>query len=178
MANLLASQTGLGESGEILLGALQDAKIHLLLPARHDPQPIDIPLASMPAMAMAVAGRTGLIHARDYRGVEVLAAYRPVGYQDWGLVVKLDVAEAYAPLARFRVLVTILEGAIFVTGVISSYLLARRFTQPIPHPAHQAGTIATGGLTARIRPAHQTDEFGDVAWAFYGMACQLCRPVH
>src|SRR5207245_5327370 len=158
MANLLASQTGLGESGEILLGALQDTKIHLLLPARHDPQRVDIPLASMPAMAPAVRGQTGLIHARDYRGVEVLAAYRPVGYQDWGLVVKLDVAEAYAPLARFRLLVTILEGAIFVTGVISSYLLARRFTQPILHLAHQAATIATGDLTARAGLAHRTDE--------------------
>jgi len=175
MANLLASQTGLGESGEILLGALQDTKIHLLLPARHDPQRVDIPLASMPAMAPAVRGQTGLIHARDYRGVEVLAAYRPVGYQDWGLVVKLDVAEAYAPLARFRALVTILEGAIFVTGVISSYLLARRFTQPILHLARKAATIATGDLTARTGLAHRTDEFGELARAFDGMAEQL-RP--
>jgi len=175
MANLLASQTGLGESGEILLGALQDTKIHLLLPARHDPQRIDMPLASMPAMAPAVRGQTGLIHARDYRGVEVLAAYRPVGYQDWGLVVKLDVAEAYAPLARFRALVTILEGAIFLTGVISSYLLARRFTQPILHLAHKAATIATGDLTARTGLAHRTDEFGELARAFDAMAEQL-RP--
>jgi hypothetical protein len=37
------------------------------------------------------------MRVNDRLGHEVLAAFRPVGYEDWGLVAKMDVAEAYAP---------------------------------------------------------------------------------
>ena len=178
MADLLAGQTGLGESGETLVGTLRDSTIHLLLPAHNAPQLTDIPVGRMPAMALAVHGQSGLLHPRDYRGVEVLAAYRPVGYRDWGLVVKLDAAEAYASLSRFRAIVALLEVAIVLAGVALSYLLARRFTQPILHLAHQAATIATGDLTARTGLAHRTDEFGDLARAFDKMAEQIQRHLH
>ncbi len=177
MADLLTSRAGLGESGEILVGTVHDSTIHLLLPARHDPQLTDIPLGSVVAMAPAVREQTGLVHAGDYRGVEVLAAYLPVGYRDWGLVVKIDAAEAYAPLARFRTIIVILEAAIFVTGVILSYLLARRFTQPILHLADKAATFARGDLTARTGLGHRTDEFGNLARSFDEMAEEVRRHV-
>src|SRR5437016_2993766 len=178
IARLLTSQTGLGESGEVLVGTLQGSKIHLLLPARRDPQLTSIPLDGMPAMVPAIRGQTGLMHSRDYRGVEVLAAYRPVGYLDWGLVVKIDAAEVYAPLARFRTIVVILEAAIILTGVLSSYLLARRFTRPIFELAGTASTIARGDLTARTGLGHRTDEFGELARTFDEMAVQIRRHVH
>lgn len=176
-ADVLASRTGLGETGEIQVGTLQDSKIHLLLPARHDPQLIDIPLGGAPILERAIRGQTGFVRARDYRGVEVLAAYGPVGYGDWGLVAKLDVAEAYAPLTRFHTLVIILEVGMILTGVVLSYLLAKRFTQPILELADKAATIAAGDLTARTGLAHRTDEFGDLARAFDEMAEQIRRQV-
>lgn len=40
----------------------------------------------------------GLVQGDDYRGVPVLAAYRPVGGTDWVLIAKLDRAEVLAPL--------------------------------------------------------------------------------
>src|SRR5947208_3743089 len=178
IARLLTSQTGLGESGEVLVGTLQGSKIHLLLPARRDPQLTSIPLDGMPAMVPAIRGQTGLMHSRDYRGVEVLAAYRPVGYLDWGLVVKIDSAEAYTPLARFQTLVVILEAAIILTGVLSSYLLARRFTRPIFELTGTASTIARADLTARTGLGHRTDEFGELARTFDEMAVQIRRHVH
>src|SRR5437879_7948641 len=178
MADLLAGRAGLGESGETLVGTLRDSTIHLLLPARNAPQLADIPVGRMPAMALAVHGQSGLLHPWDYRDVEVLAAYRPVGYLDWGLVVKIDAAEAYAPLARFRAIVAILEAAIALAGAGLSYLLAKRFTQPILQLADKAATIATGDLTARTGLAHRTDEFGDLARTFDEMAEQIQRHVH
>ena len=178
MVDLLASRAGLGESGETLIGTLRDSTIHLLLPARNALQLVDIPVGRMPAMALAVRGQSGLLHPWDYRDVEVLAAYRPVGYLDWGLVVKIDAAEVYAPLARFRTIVVILEAAIILTGVLSSYLLARRFTRPIFELTGTASTIARGDLTARTGLGHRTDEFGELARTFDEMAVQIRRHVH
>jgi len=177
MANLLASRTGLGESGEVQVGMLQDTKIRLLLPLTHDLQLTDIPLGSMPVMEPAIRGQTGLVRSRDYRGVEVLAAYGPVGYGDWGLVAKIDVAEAYAPLIRFQTLIIILEVGMILIGVVLSYLLAKRFTQPIQELADKTATIAAGDLTARTGLAHRADEFGDLARAFDEMAEQIRRQV-
>ena len=59
----------------------------------------------------AIAGDSGF-EAGWYYGVRVLAAYRPVEYQPgataWGLVAKMDEAEAYEPVARFRrILITL-----------------------------------------------------------------------
>lgn len=177
MVDLLASRVGLGETGEIQVGTLQDGRIHLLFPARHDPQLTDIPPGGAPILAPAIRGQSGLINSRDYRGVEVLAAYRPVGYSDWGLVVKLDAAEAYAPLAHFHTIVAVLESAIFLAGVLLSYLLARRFTRPILDLASKASAISTGDLAVRTGLAHRTDEFGDLARAFDEMAERIARHV-
>ncbi len=172
MVNFLANRTGLGESGEVLVGTVHDTKIHLLAPARHDQQLTDIPLGNMPVMEDAIHGRTGFARARDYRGVEVLAAYRPVGYRDWGLIAKLDVAEAYAPLARLHILVTILEAGILMIGLVLSYLLARRSTQPILELAAKATAIAAGDLNVRA-VVRSGDEIGVLAQAFNHMTEQL-----
>src|SRR2546428_424019 len=165
------------QSAQILADARRSAKDFVSISIA-DPQLTDIPVGRMPAMALAVHGQSGLLHPRDYRGVEVLAAYRPVGYRDWGLVVKLDAAEAYASLSRFRAIVALLEVAIVLAGVALSYLLARRFTQPILHLAHQAATIATGDLTARTGLAHTTDEFRGLARALDKMAEHIQRHLH
>ena len=45
-------------------------------------------------MSRAVAGEKGFMRTQDRFGREVLVAFRPVGYEDWGLVAKMDVDEA------------------------------------------------------------------------------------
>jgi len=59
-----------------------------------------IPLAeSSDVLAAAVsADRTGVTSGHDYRGVPVLAAFRPITGTEWVLVAKLDRREVMAPL--------------------------------------------------------------------------------
>ncbi|MDD5330673.1 MAG: EAL domain-containing protein [Sulfuricella sp.] len=47
----------------------------------------------------ALTGKTGVIHTRDYRGREVIAAYAPLGELGLGTVLKIDAAELYRPIA-------------------------------------------------------------------------------
>jgi len=48
--------------------------------------------------AMALRGVKGIVRGEDYRGVPVLASVQRVPGTDWGLVVKMDEAEIYAPI--------------------------------------------------------------------------------
>jgi PAS domain S-box-containing protein len=56
------------------------------------------PLSSGAPAALGVLGFQGVVQGKDYRGVPVLAAVRPVPDTDWVLVVKMDLDEILAPL--------------------------------------------------------------------------------
>jgi len=63
---------------------------------------LELPLDS-PGLVAAEAirsRRAGITRGRDYRGVEVLAAYIPVSGTDWSLLAKVDRAEVLAPMWR------------------------------------------------------------------------------
>jgi hypothetical protein len=101
--------TGLGETGEVLLARRTEEGDALILnPLRHDPDAmltrvISAESSSDPTVA-AVKGLEAMWRrgARDYRGVAVLAASRHLKEFDWGLVVKVDVAEQLRPVMELR----------------------------------------------------------------------------
>src|SRR5262249_4073344 len=150
MEQLLADTSGLGQTGEVMVGTRQGETVRYLLPPLHDPEMTEIPLTSTPAMAAAIQGHEGFVHTVDYRGVEVLVAYQPVRYQGWGIVTKIDVAEAYAPVKRLRLALLALEAAILLVDLVALYVLARRFTRPIMALAKTAAAVAAGDLDARV----------------------------
>jgi len=51
-------------------------------------------------ISYALAGKTGVIQTMDYRGVQVIAAYAPLGSLGLGAVLKIDAAELYRPIAQ------------------------------------------------------------------------------
>jgi signal transduction histidine kinase len=95
---------GFGETGEFVLGRREGEAVVWLLGRRHGeagipgPTPFDSGLAE--PMVRAVRRETGTMVGRDYRGVEVLAAYEWIRGVDWGLVAKIDMAEIQRPLVR------------------------------------------------------------------------------
>jgi PAS domain S-box-containing protein len=60
-------------------------------------------------------GEEGVELGTDYRGVRVLAATRVVPGSPWGLVARIDVAEAYAPLRERLWLTVLLMGGLVLT---------------------------------------------------------------
>lgn len=53
---------------------------------------------TLPAAVAVNANQPGTVKGRDYRGVEVLAAYRPIVGTDWHIVAKIDQEEVLVPL--------------------------------------------------------------------------------
>ena len=83
----------------------------------------------------------------DRLGREVLAAYRPVGYAGWGLVAKMDVDEAYAPVDPAS---PAAAGDRRADPRGSAWrpptLIARQHTRPIRRLAATAEAVAAGNL--------------------------------
>src|SRR5207342_571330 len=71
------------------------------------------------------------VSAVDYRGVPILAATAYLPVPDWGIVVKIDQAEAFVPVVRLGHLVSLLFGMTCLGVMASASLLARRITRPI-----------------------------------------------
>ena len=91
---------------------------------------LHIPLATpeLPAAAAIRSGRALTMAGRDYRGVPVLAAARPVRGTPWILIAKLDRDEVLAPLGRL-VFSVALVGLVAVAAVAAAVFLLWRQQQ-------------------------------------------------
>lgn len=119
-----------GRSGETLLVRRDGGAVLYLNELRHrngTALALRIPLktARLPAAAALRAGGTGAIAGVDYRGVRVLATWRPVAGTDWYLVAKLDRDEALQP-ARATALWTAAVALLGVSMVFAAVLLLFR----------------------------------------------------
>jgi PAS domain S-box-containing protein len=176
IAALLIDPRGLEDSGEVLVGVQDREKIRLVLPPRSDPSMTDVAASELPTLAAAGAGEFGFRRTRDHRGVDVLVAYMPVGapFPGWGLIAKVDTAEAYAPVRRLRWLLLALGGMALVMGLAASNVIARRFARPIRRLARTAAAVAAGDLSVRSQVS-SSDEIGALSTAFNRMTEELAR---
>ena len=112
IASFLMDPNGLQETGEVLVGVAEGQNIRLVLPSRRASPVSEVATSRFPVMSAAIAGKFGCVRTVDYQQTDVVAAYRPVGlgFSGWGLVAKIDSAEAYQPVDRLRWLLLGLGG--------------------------------------------------------------------
>ncbi len=179
LIELTEQRRGLGETGETLILAEDgDGMLRTLHPTRHDPARSGVLLPSGPTSLGARAVRGDPLSLAgdvfDYRGEEVWAATRRFDETGWGLVVKIDRAEAARPAtesnAWARRTAVILSAFAIVVGLV----LGLRFAQPIHALAEVASRIRHGEMDARAN-ALREDEVGLLARTFNDMADELER---
>lgn len=168
--------TGLGDTGETLLGRQEGDKIVFQNPLRHDPtaalqRTVDLgdPRAQ-PAQRAAKGNGQGI--ATDYRGVEVMAVWRHIPEFGLGLVAKMDAAEAFADVARLRNAILLVSLGALMVGMVAAVVLSRHFGHPIRRLQEAARTFGRGNLEHRIGRYGQ-DELGELARTFDQMATDL-----
>ncbi len=103
-------------TAETLLVRAEGQDVLFLNPLRHQRNvafTLRMPLesADLPA-AMVARGWRWVVEGVDYRGVPVVATLRPIPGTPWSMVVKIDAAELFAPLARSGR--TILSGSLLL----------------------------------------------------------------
>ncbi len=161
IAKFLMDSGGLDETGEVLVGVDEGQSIRLILPSRRPSPVTEVTASEFPALSAAIAGQFGFTRTIDYQGQDVLVAYRPVGlgFAGWGLIAKIDTAEAYAPVDRLRWLLLGLGGAALTLGIAASNAIARRFARPIRRLARTSSAVAAGDLSVRSEVT-SSDEIG------------------
>ena len=121
-AHVMADIVSIGKSGEFALCS----------PLQEDPQGMDCFLHSASGwkfkrlnrttkdqalpMSHALDGKTGIIHARDYRGVKVVAAYAPLHSFNLGAVLKIDQSELYSPVTEQLKYIALLVAGLVTAG--------------------------------------------------------------
>ncbi|MBS1251655.1 MAG: Phytochrome-like protein cph1 [Anaerolineales bacterium] len=178
---ITGDRTGLGATGETVLGVRRGDEVHFLAPLRFDPNLSNI--APAPAsgerakpMIHATAGQSGVTHAPDYRGVQVIAAYRPIEATGWGVVVKQDEAETLAGVARLRATLLAGMGVLLLLGAVVTAPLTRAFLLPLRGLERATRRVAGGDLDTTV-PVSQLDEVGQLAESFNTMVARL-REAH
>ena len=174
---ILRCADGLGMTGEALL---INEDVRIVASLKHPladgtrAMPLEHHIKAAPAV-LAAGGQEGIIESQDYRGEQVLAAYRyiPVTPEwGWGMVVKRDLAELFAPMRREIVqsVAIGLAGILVVVGL--TVLMARTLTRPILALSRTAKQVSDGDLTARA-PVTGSDEVGALATMFNSMVARV-----
>lgn len=151
---VVADRTGLGSSGETVLGQRQDDHLLYTGPLRQDEAAAFLrtqPLEQMSTpMSLALAGGHGRGLAEDYRGTPVAAAWRYLPALRWGMVVKIDAAEAFLPAHRARHTTALALGLFLLLSGAAALILGRRFLR-------SEGIIAAQEARYRAIFSHMND---------------------
>ncbi len=143
---LLHTGEGLGVRGEALLidheGRILASLKHPL-PDGQRPKPLQYRLQTQ-AANLALQHERGVVDSLDYRGVPVLAAYRFIQLTPelgWGLVVKRDRDELFAPLRGEMLRAAMLGLGGIAVILLTAVVVARRVTRPAARagPGRRAG---------------------------------------
>ena len=174
---IIQDVTGLGSTGEVLIGRKIGNQVEFLNPLRHDPKAALSRKATIGDMTsfpiqQAVEGKTGHGPAIDYRGQQVIAAWRYIPSMQWGLVAKIDAAEAYADVTSLRNLVLIILIIVFVLTGIMSFSIAQSISGPINALVKGAAIIGSGNLDHKVG-LNLKDEMGSLSRSFDKMTHDL-----
>lgn len=141
LIDIVTNYTGLGETGETLIGR-RDAQgdALMLTPLRFEPhaamQRVVAASQQEAPMNAALAGKEQPhIDVTNYRDRKVLAISRFLTNPAWGIVVEMESAEAYAPLQKnaktfWQILLAVLLIALLL-GWLTSHAIARSLQQSI-----------------------------------------------
>lgn len=168
-------RTGLGQTGETLLGQRDSRGSYYTGPLRHASDAafrLPVPASEDVSMHRALAREHGRGLMMDYAGHEVVAAWRFLPLPGWGMAIKIDTAEALAPAAALRRATWSTVGLALLLATVAAYLLGTRLTRPIRTLTRTAGRIAAGDFSGRAS-VEGCDETARLAHAFNSMSDAL-----
>ncbi|WP_146747782.1 hybrid sensor histidine kinase/response regulator [Paramagnetospirillum kuznetsovii] len=178
ITDILADYAGLGRTGETLAGGrLGGGRIALYGPVRHaqalapERQLSESdPLGRL--FDRALRGERGVGLAEDYRGETVLAAWRYIPSFRWGVVVKMDVSETLASVARLRVMGLWIAGIVAICGLVMATFMSRAITGPLHELGLATRTLSKGAFDEPVM-VEGSQEIAELASAFNDMALEL-----
>ena len=126
------------------------------------------------ATRAALAGVEGTGEIIGYRGVPTLASWGPLAVSGvhWGLVAKIDTAEAFAPIQQLRRNLMMVGGLVLLIVIAAAAWLSRALLGPLRELTAGVKRFAAGDYGASV-PVRTKDEIGQLCSAFNGMVGDL-----
>ncbi len=174
---VVTDPTGLGETGEMVVASMDGDAAVLMTPTRHDPDAafdrrIESGAEAGNAVVAGALGHRGEGLVTDYRGVEVLAVWQYLPALQWGVVVKIDADEAFAPVATLARLAVAVAVVAVILAALAAWFVARSFSQPIEALTRAVSAVSRGQLDRSVRISTQ-NEIGQLGRDFNRMTSQL-----
>ncbi len=121
-----------------------------------------------------LSGETGVVLADDFRGQPTIVSFAWMPSRNMCLIVKVDQAEAFAPVVVFGRWIILIGGIALLLVAAIGVAMARTITRPIQALQASAAQFGRGELDVRL-PASGDDELGALAREFNRMAAALSR---
>ena len=120
----------------------------------------------------ALAGETDADLYLDYRGTQVLGAYRWIPERRLALLVEVTQAEAFAPARVALTQILVLGLMTILLVLVGIRWVAHRVSRPIVAVARAAGSVAEGDFSVTA-PVEGQDEVAELSSAFNAMTGRL-----
>lgn len=143
-------EASLGETGEVVIGRrLESGDALFLFPLRFEPDAalrLTIPAENMRIpINKALNKERGLyLDLPDYRGVDVLAVTEYIPQVNWGIVVKIDKAEAFRPIRDLQRVFFVGSIVSLTLAILISILISASITRPLKRLTIAAQKIIDG----------------------------------
>ncbi|MBW6483369.1 MAG: GAF domain-containing protein [Vicingaceae bacterium] len=173
--SFVQNTTGLGETGETLLGKKTSKGALFLNPLRHDKSAAlireakDGDVNAVPVL-QAVNGNSSLGIYNDYRGEEVIAVSRFVPSFKWGLVAKIDTKEAFQSVETIKKSVLSISVVMIIVSFLLALSFARYIIKPIKMLKEAILVLGQGNVVKEKLAKKGNDEIGEMIDATNNLA--------
>jgi PAS domain S-box-containing protein len=169
--------TGLGKSGETIVGSVVGSQIVFISPTRHDPnaafrRTVKVDKEKVHPLDKASHGQKGIGITLDYQGKETVAAWRYLPSLNGGILVKINTSEAFSSLIALRRVVIVLGLITLCVVILAAFAVAKSISKPVVKLTQVVQDLARGNLNQQA-PVLTHDEIGQLAQSFNFMGKKL-----
>jgi methyl-accepting chemotaxis protein WspA len=175
--DILADYSGLGRTGNVVVGSLQNGRIQVAAPMRSNPDAA-FNLSVSPGdnygqgLQNALKGDQGSGEVTSILKHRVLASWVYLPSFRWGLSVQQDTEEAMAMVQEQRRTMLAVLAAILTPVLLIALMIARSISRPIQTAVAAAERVASGDLSVSLASSGK-DETGKLINALGQMVAYL-----
>lgn len=126
LEKIVQNYSGLGETGEIILGTVTNGKVELFFKSGNTENRISRAVEN--AIERSVSGEGGLMESDAMSEIPEVIAFNPIAIANWGLAVKMDRQELYEPVQQQIVDTGIAIAILTLLGTGGMVILLRPLT--------------------------------------------------
>ena len=153
--NILSDYSGLGRTGNIVVGSLQHGAIQVAAPMRTRPDAafrLSVDLGDDYGINLqnAITGDQGAGEVISILKAKVFSSWIYIPSFRWGLSIQQDVTEAMAMVAEQRKTMAAVLAAILLPVLLIALMVARSISRPIQTAVEAAEQVAAGDLSGAL----------------------------